>query len=169
MITELILKIDYDAKESLDYNIASAMHGILMEYLERHYGDAMHQDVLKPYSQTVYDMNANSFYWRICTLTKEAEEKIIQPLMKENEFCLKYKQLKLKVREKQIKYVSYEELITTYYFEKQPRVLRMEFYSPTFCHHHMDLTSACYQHTGHICHLISRNTSGYSQYNSFSL
>ena len=131
MITELILKIDYDAKESLDYNIASAMHGILMEYLERHYGDAMHQDVLKPYSQTVYDMNANSFYWRICTLTKEAEEKIIQPLMKENEFCLKYKQLKLKVREKQIKYVSYEELITTYYFEKQPRVLRMEFYSPT--------------------------------------
>lgn len=131
MITELTLKVTYDAQDTLDYHIASTMHGILMEYLEKSYGDAMHQDVLKPYSQTVFDMTANSFCWRICTLTKEAEEKIIRPIMEEDEFFLKYKQLKLKVREKQAKYVSYEELITTYYFEKQPRVLRMEFYSPT--------------------------------------
>lgn len=132
MITELKLKLSYaDPSTSFDYNIASTMHGVLMEHLESDYQDYMHRDGLRPYTQAVLQMDSQSFLWRICTLTKEAEEKIIQPLLQKENFFLKYKDQELRAESRELRSISYESLISDYYFEKQPRVFHMEFMTPT--------------------------------------
>jgi len=131
MITELQLKLKYQSEEKLSYQIASAMHGILMEYVDRIYGDYLHENRLKPFSQSVLDIQENTFLWRICTLTEDAKIKIINRLVEEKEFYLKHRNLRLQVCEKTLREISYDALIEEYYFQEQGRNITIEFYSPT--------------------------------------
>lgn len=131
MITELKLKINYRSAEKLSYQITSVMHGILMEQIDHEYGEILHKNGLKPFTQTVYEITEGTFIWRICTLTKEAKEQIIDKLMTTDEFYMRYKDLRLTVVERSYKEISYDTLIENYYFEEQSRNIQIHFCSPT--------------------------------------
>ena len=131
MITELKLKIKYESEDKLSYQIASVMHGILMEHVDWSYGEKMHENGLKPFVQSVCKLKEDSFVWRICTLTKEAKIEIIDKLMLMDELYMKHRNLKLKISERSYKEITYDTLIENYYFQEQPRNITINFCSPT--------------------------------------
>lgn len=131
MITELKLKIKYESEDKLTYQIASVMHGILMDHVDWNYGEKMHENGLKPFVQSVCELKEDSFIWRICTLTEEAKTEIIDKLMLMDELYMKHRNLKLKISERSYKEISYDTLIESYYFQKQPRNITINFCSPT--------------------------------------
>lgn len=131
MITELKLKLKYKSEEKLSYKITSVMHGILMGHINREYGNEMHQNGLKPFTQAVCDIKEDTLIWRICTLTEEAKIQIIDKLMMVDEFYMKHRDLKLKVLERSYKEISYDTLIENYYFQVQSRNITVRFCSPT--------------------------------------
>lgn len=131
MITKLELKIRYESEEKLSYNIASVMHGILMEHVDRKYGNEMHENGLKPFTQRVCDVKEDEFTWEICTMTEDAKEQIIDHLITLEQFHMKHRNLTLKVYERSFKQVSYDALVENYYFNEQSRYITIKFYSPT--------------------------------------
>lgn len=131
MITELKLKLKYKSEERLSYQITSVMHGILMGHIDREYGNEMHQNGLKPFTQTICDIKEDTFTWKICTLTEEAKIQIIDKLIMVDEFYMKHRDLKLKVLERNYKELSYDTLLENYYFQAQNRNITIRFYSPT--------------------------------------
>lgn len=131
MITELKIKLRYRAEERLSYQITSVMHGILMDHIDWKYGNEMHQNGLKPFTQTISEIKEDTFIWRICTLTEEAKIQIIDRLIKIDEFYMKQRNLKLKVLERSYKELSYDSLIENYYFQEQNRNITIRFCTPT--------------------------------------
>ncbi len=131
MLAKLELWIEYKRKEKLSYQISSLMHGILMEQIDKEYGEILHQDGRKPFRQSVSEMTDCSFKWTICTLTQEARQQIIDILLTKEKFYMRHKQLDLIVKKRQLTETTYEELIGTYYFGEHSRSIRIRFLSPT--------------------------------------
>ena len=77
MIHKLIIEFTLDKKQKIDYNIGSVLQGIMMTFLDRDYGEILHRQSLKPYSQ-YFEIKDGKYYWIINTLTEEAKEKIIE-------------------------------------------------------------------------------------------
>lgn len=130
MITELIIKVRYKSETRLDAHIAPLMHGVLMEQVRRDYGEELHKNQLKPFSQMVFQMEEDSFSWRICTLTDEAKKEIIDHILLKEEFYLEQKKVLLSVEEKTIRTIDDEKLVEQYYFQEQPRKVTASFRTP---------------------------------------
>lgn len=130
MITELIITLKYEGETQLDYHIAPLMHGILMENVQREYGEELHGNQLHPFSQSVSDIRSNQLNWRICTLTQEAKEEIIDRILLKDEFYLTYKDVVLSVKERKLRQISQDEMIQRYYFQDQPRRITVDFQTP---------------------------------------
>ncbi|MDO4492121.1 MAG: CRISPR-associated endoribonuclease Cas6 [Lachnospiraceae bacterium] len=131
MLSKLELQIEYAHREKLSYQISSAMHGILMEYVDPEYAGRLHENGRKPFHQYVTDMTEHSFTWTVCTLNQEAREQIIDRLMKQKSFLMKHKELELVVKGQRMQSTSYENLVQEYYFRKQPRDITLRFLTPT--------------------------------------
>lgn len=131
MLAKLELKIRYEREEKLSYQISSVMHGILMDCIDREYGEILHMDGRKPFQQYISRMTENDFVWTICTLNQEAKEKIIDTLINESRFHMKHKNLDLFVTERNLSIITYEDLIQKYYFTMQSRNITIKFLTPT--------------------------------------
>lgn len=131
MITELIITLKYQGETQLTHQIAPMMHGVLMDHVRREYGEELHRSQLHPFSQSVSDLGNNQICWRICTLTKEAKEEIIDKLLAKEQFYLTHKDLILSVQEKKIWQTTQDEMIQQYYFQNQPRRVTVHFQTPT--------------------------------------
>lgn len=129
MITKIIFELEI--KKRLNYNMGKSFQGVLMEYVSEEYGDILHKNSFKPYSQFVYyDEKNKKNYWEINTLNKEAREEIINKLCNEREFYLKAYKLNIKVASVHLEETSYKEIIEEVYNSKNTRYINFNFKSP---------------------------------------
>lgn len=72
----------------------SVLHGALMECVGRETASALHTESLRPYSQHVrFDKERGCSVWRIGTVSDEAYERIVLPVLDRSELYLKQKQI----------------------------------------------------------------------------
>lgn len=130
MLTKLEIKIEKN--EEINLNTMSLFQGVLMERIDREYGDFLHISNLKPYTQSLL-IERDCIKWIITTLYDEAKEKIIDALNDDdfNEIEIKYKKLKLKILDKKLTQTSEQELMEKYYFGESKRFIKINFTTPT--------------------------------------
>ena len=130
MLTKLEIKIEKN--EEINLNTMSLFQGVLMERIDREYGNFLHISNLKPYTQSL-SIERDCIKWIITTLYDEAKEKIIDALNDDdfNEIELKYKKLKLKILDKKLTQTSEQELMEKYYFGESKRFIKINFTTPT--------------------------------------
>lgn len=130
MINRLELVLNTDKK--MDYNIGSVLHGVLMENVNRDYGDYLHNSRLNPFSQHVYPNSNGNIIWRINTLDKDAYDNLIVPLQNKDKLFLKQRNQEVEVIKKITESTSAVELIKEYYKEqKQQSIYNLQFVTPT--------------------------------------
>lgn len=130
MLAELRMKLETDKTDFGSYQ-SSNMQGVLMERLESVYADQLHEQGLKPYSQ--YITGGAQKEWVVKTFTQDAYQKIISPLLdgKFTEFVIEKKDIHVKVRTKELKTISKQELLDEFYSDDYSRYIHLEFLSPT--------------------------------------
>lgn len=98
MIYRLAMEFTVDKKQKIDFNIGSVLQGIMMTFLDRDYGDELHRQSLRPYSQ-YFEAKNGKYYWIINTLTEEAKEGIIDKILQSNRTSLDltYRKSKLNI------------------------------------------------------------------------
>lgn len=101
----------------INFSLGSVMHGLLMELIPSNYAEYLHQQQLRPYSQSIYfDPNLQKVVWRICTLTDQAQLLLFSRLslaqfMSENLY-IKHKQISFKIINiNTIRQVDYNSLV----------------------------------------------------------
>lgn len=136
MLTSLEIHLQKeDDNLDISQHFGSLMHGVLMEKIDPRYADILHQNNLKPYSQYLYYDYAKKLYvWRINTLTEEAGEKIIHPLLKDSEDFLFIRQKKANLRiigKEIVSVISYREMAEKYFLtDRIPRKTVIKFLTP---------------------------------------
>lgn len=130
MLAELRMKLQTD-DPAFGYYQSSNLQGVLMEKMESGYAEEMHQSALKPYSQYIVGRDIKE--WVIHTLTQEAYEKIICPMLEEafTEFTIEKKKIDVTIRSKELKTVDSRELLDEFYSDACDRYLHLEFLTPT--------------------------------------
>ncbi|MDD3185225.1 MAG: CRISPR-associated endoribonuclease Cas6 [Anaerostipes sp.] len=161
MLIKLVMKLQYNREEKLSYQISSVMHGILMEHVSYEFGEELHLNGVKPFSQYITNMKEDSFQWNICTMTENAKKEIIDSLCKKKEFYMKHKDLKLEVMDVSMTSIGYEELTEKYYFKEQPRYIDLQFLTPTAFK-----SNGCYVFFPSVRHIFQ---SLMNKYDTFSL
>lgn len=123
------MKLETD-HTAFGYYQSSNMQGILMERVEGGYAEYLHLSMLKPYSQ--YITGGSQKEWVIHTLTQEAFEKIICPLMDEKftEFTIEKKEIPIVIAAKELKTINKKELLDEFYSEHYDRYINLEFLTP---------------------------------------
>lgn len=125
---EILLKNDV----KLDYSVSSLMQGVLMEFIDEDYADELHISGLNPYSQHVEFVDGN-MRWVITTLTEQASEKIILPLLNKDiqTITIKHKNLELQIIKKTVVCMEYDELLERTYFGDCKPYINIDFITPT--------------------------------------
>lgn len=129
MLAELRMKLDVD-KTEIGYYQSSNMQGILMARLETDYAERLHISGLKPYSQ--YIAGSSQKEWVVNTLTQEAYQKIIQPLLSEDfaDFVIEKQNKHIRIDSKELKVISEKDLLDEFYADAYDRYLNLEFLTP---------------------------------------
>ncbi|NLJ57400.1 MAG: CRISPR-associated endoribonuclease Cas6 [Tissierellia bacterium] len=131
LLGKLEIILENEDKERLNYNISSLFQGVLMEAIDIEYAESLHNTGLKPYSQYL-EFENNLLKWTIHTLTEEAKNQIINPLLNNlQEVNLKHKNLRLKVLEKKVSIKTYEQLLNEKYFSQGNPYIDIDFITPT--------------------------------------
>jgi CRISPR-associated endoribonuclease Cas6 len=115
MLTSLEMKLEGSDKGArFSPHFGSLLHGVLMENLAPAYADYLHGNALKPYSQFIWhDRERGAWIWKINTLTREARQHIIAPLLQSSrpDFLVKQKNLQVNILEKKLSAeISYKAL-----------------------------------------------------------
>lgn len=131
MIAELRLIIE--CTEEFNVNMGSLFQGVLMEQIDGNYASTLHNQGIKPYSQSLLDIHHNKAVWTIRTLSDEAYENIIVPLCKEefSSFCINHNQNCVKIIQKKLKKESEKNFIKEFYELNSQRFFTIEFLTPT--------------------------------------
>lgn len=126
------LEVRLKSAQRLDYGISSLMQGVLMEHIEPQYAEELHKSALNPYSQHL-EFADGELCWIITTFTKEAKEKVIEPILEDNaaEFYLKHKETALEVVGKTLEIKAYKQLLQETFFGSSKPYLNMAFITPT--------------------------------------
>ncbi|MDE7325625.1 MAG: CRISPR-associated endoribonuclease Cas6 [Lachnospiraceae bacterium] len=130
MLAELKMELESDSAE-LGYFQSSNLQGVLMEQIDGCYAQKLHEQGIKPYSQ--YITGTDKKEWRVKTLTTEAYEQIMFPLLDSSfeEFYIEKKQIHVRICKKEINTISYQELLDEFYSAPCSRYLNLEFLTPT--------------------------------------
>ena len=125
------LSIVLEKNNELTYLKGSLFQGILMEQVEPAYGEFLHLDGLKPYSQNIHYEN-DKLIWEINTLNEQASTELIEPL-KAGAFQkveIRHDKQELGILEKREITDTYQDFVNRYYFQNQSRKVRIQFLSP---------------------------------------
>jgi CRISPR-associated endoribonuclease Cas6 len=130
MLARLKMELKAD-KADFGFYQSSNMQGVLMEQLDGLYAEKLHESGLKPYSQ--YVMGHDQKTWVVNTLTREAYQEIILPLMDGafREFDIEKKEIHVNVGKKELETISQKELLDEFYVDEFDRYLDLEFLTPT--------------------------------------
>lgn len=118
MIKTVEIKLDAPDGIKLTQSTGSVLHGVLMEHLPQDYGEELHRQALRPYSQYLFfDKNRQELFWRLTTLTETAEAIIQEAIMAlPAEISLKSKGINLTLLSKEVIVdTSYSKLAEKYF------------------------------------------------------
>ncbi len=129
MLAELRMELEADSPD-FGYFQSSNLQGVLMQQIDSSYASLLHEEGLKPYSQ--YVLGGSQKEWRIKTLTAQAYQQIIHPLLDDSfqEFDIEKKQIHVKIRSRQVFVTPYQELLDEFYADGCDRTLQLEFLTP---------------------------------------
>ncbi len=133
MLTTLETEFKQDETIKLNLNTGSLMHGVLMENIDRDYGEYLHQNGMHPYSQFIYwDKDRQSYIWRVSTLNSEAKYQIIDKIQNLDKIYLKHRDITLEVKSsKVVKEILYKELANEYFLQNsQQKKITIKFITP---------------------------------------
>ena len=88
MLTQAEIELTLPEGQILNQSMGSILHGALMELVSPDWAEAMHSQKMRPYSQYVTVADGRPC-WRIQTLTEEAFDEILMPLLKKKSLLLK--------------------------------------------------------------------------------
>lgn len=126
------LSIVLEKKNDITCLKGSIFQGILMEQINPKYGEILHLNGLKPYSQSIHYVD-DKLIWEINTLNEQASKELIEPL-KAGSFQkieIKHDKQILEILEKQEVTNNYQNFVNQYYFRNGNRRVRIQFLSPT--------------------------------------
>lgn len=132
MLAELKMQVEAD-RPDFGYYQSSNLQGVLMEQIDSGYAERLHEQGLKPYSQYLLRRQDGGCEWAVKTLTKEAYQEIILPLMDGDftEFTLAKKDIHVRILEKELHTRKKQELLQEFYSGEANRNIQLEFVSPT--------------------------------------
>lgn len=86
------IKIPFESRKGLNYDFyaSSLMQGIMMENIPGYYAEKMHGLSLRPYSQSSSCSGGHNI-WTVSTLSREAYDNIITPLLSLKSACVRHK------------------------------------------------------------------------------
>ena len=130
MLAELKLELETDHPD-FGYFQSSNLQGVLMERIDKSYASRLHEQGLKPYSQYVLGVSRKE--WRIKTLTAQAYEQIIHPLLDDQfqEFDIEKKRMHITICSKTVQVTPYQQLMDEFYCDSSSRYVNLEFVTPT--------------------------------------
>ena len=115
MLTQAEIELTLPAGQILNQSMGSILHGALMEIVSPTWAETMHAQKVRPYSQYVTMVDGKPC-WRIRTLTDEALEEILAPLMKRPSLTLKQRDSEVGLSHFRIvKQETFEEIEETYW------------------------------------------------------
>ena len=105
---EITLK---DSENDINRNMGSLFHGALMEMVSRDYGDYLHENHLKPFSQSIFKRD-DEFKWIVNCLDRESSEIFNDILMNRlDKVEIKNKNKTYEVISKNMQTITYKNLI----------------------------------------------------------
>lgn len=110
MLRQLLLSLMAPPDVRLNMSVSSVLHGAWMEILSPEYAGHLHEQGLRPYSQSVVFDGEGNALWRIGSLTDEVYERAILPLLSQEELFLRQKGYAIGLRLRKERVSSYEEL-----------------------------------------------------------
>ena len=118
--------------EDVSEQSTSIFHGVLMDHVSYEYGEVLHQSELKPFHQYI-EKKGDSLIWTINTVTDEAYQEIIKPMMMDGfrEIVLKHKKLRLEITDKRLFSISEQEIIENTYMNQCSGYISIDFITPT--------------------------------------
>ncbi len=128
MITTLSIQLGNS--QNLNHNSSSLFHGAMMEQLAPEVAEQLHSTTLRPYRQGI-SVEKEEIFWNITTLTAQAKENIITPLLGLSSLHLRHHQQDVPLLQKTIHSLSYDDLIQETYLATCPRPISLAFTSPT--------------------------------------
>lgn len=130
MLAELRMELKMD-KPGFGYYQSSNMQGVLMEQIDSSYAEYLHRQGLNPYSQYIVSGEKNE--WVIKTLTREAYQYIVLPLLDEHftDFVIEKKDIQIKICNKTSKTMEKQVLMDEFYQKEYSRYMDLEFLTPT--------------------------------------
>lgn len=157
MFAKLTMKLKAD--EPLTFQKSSAFQGALLEQVDPVYAEELHQQQMRPYSQYVTRWQ-NENIWTVCTLTDEAYEKIIEPLMKPafSQVYIKNGNIDAEILSKELHSQSSGDLLNSFLNQRAARSTKIEVLTPT-----------AFKQAGHYCVLPDVRLIFQSLMNRFSL
>lgn len=131
MLSRLCILLENETDKRITLNMSSIFHGALMEILGSETASWLHEGQVNPYTQYIqYD--EKSVQWNITTMTAEAHQRILTPLMNvsDSHIFLSYHEIPLKIIDK--KHISLEknEFLQTQYFRDYERYFTIHFITP---------------------------------------
>lgn len=129
MLAELKLELETDHPD-FGYFQSSNLQGVLMQRIDKEYAAILHEQGLNPYCQ--YALGGTQKEWRIKTLTAQAYERIIHPLLDDRfqEFVIEKKQMHVRICGKTVRVTPYRQLLDEFYSDRCGRYLNLEFVTP---------------------------------------
>ena len=116
----------------LTYHISSLLQGVLMELVPDGYGNILHRNEVKPYSQSV-SIEGSHLIWTINTLDEESAVHLLDPLlsMQFDRVFLRQKQLELDIIQNERHQINYDILLRDTFFSRCNRYVTVRFKTPT--------------------------------------
>ncbi len=131
MLSRLVLDIKVIDGKPLHYNAGTLFHGWLMDRLPTEKANVLHDQNMKPYSQWVLGGESENI-WVINTLNQELKEWIIDPFLEsENRrMTLTKTEQKIEYKIREIKQITYAQLVEKYVLAEQKRRAKLKFCTP---------------------------------------
>lgn len=131
MLAELTLQLKPEDGE-LTYYQSSNLQGVLMAAIDSDYAATLHQQGLNPYSMCLIKNSDGLPEWHIRTLTDEAYQEIILPLMGKNfdHFSIEKKNLDVAVTQKELRTMDNKVLLDEFYSDSYERFTSLIFQTP---------------------------------------
>ena len=126
----LVLKGEKDKKYGLW--LSSHFQGVLMQLLEHDYTDELHTNRLHAYSQYL-QVGENQLIWTVNALNREACDHITEKMCDSNlkEFYLERAEDTFHVIRREVRTLTYEELISQYFFGQCSKYISLRLLTPT--------------------------------------
>lgn len=134
MISRLSINFDIKSEgKTINYNSGSLFQGILMEFIDREYGEELHLNKLKPYTQHIEKIG-DSYLWIITTLTERSKKEIIDNIIKKipKELIIKRSDIKIEIIDINVIEINFDKLIQDNYIDSETNnYITLRFLTPT--------------------------------------